>query len=70
MKNWELLLIGLAVGVPIGAIVVALLLRKPITSASVTVPVQTYDNDEKWGFIRDKRGLVVGVEAKRHAEES
>jgi len=70
LKNWELLLIGLAVGVPIGAIVVALLLKNPVATARATVPVQTYDNAEKWGFIRDKRGLVVGVEAKRHAEES
>lgn len=70
MKNWELLLIGLAVGVPIGAIVVAYLLRNPVATARVMAPVQTYDNDEKWEFIRDKRGLTVGVKAKRHAEQA
>lgn len=60
MKNWELLLIGLAVGVPIGIVLISLLVK---TGARAS-----YDNHEEWEFVRDKStGKIAGVKVMRAA---
>lgn len=68
--KWEWLLIGLAIGVPIGIVIVSILTRPPIVSVPEAMPVRTYNNNESWEFIRDERGLVVGATARRHAEQT
>ncbi len=58
---WILLLIGLGLGV-----LIALSLKQ---TQSLQQQPLVYENLEEWEIVHDRRGRVVGVKAKRRAEE-
>jgi len=58
----------LVFGVAIGAVVVIVLTR-PKPTATYTL-AKTYQNEEKWEFIRDERGRTLGLRVHRKAEEN
>lgn len=71
-KNWELLLLGLAVGLPVGALILYALMRRDQTLAKVAaVSPRAYTNNEEWTIVRDEQtGRTLGVKGKRDAKES
>jgi len=62
--KWEWLLIGLAIGVPVGIVVLSIVTRARAGSVSAE-PVTTMMNDEDWVISRDQRGTVTGVRVIR-----
>jgi len=64
-------LVGVLIGLALGVAVMALLKRNGTGVAAVpmarALPVGRYRNDEKWEFVKDERGRVLGVEVHRDA---
>lgn len=66
LNNWELLLLGIAIGVPLGVVIIYVANRPVASSATLAVP-RTYSNLEEWEIVRDKDGRTKGVRVKRDA---
>jgi len=63
-------LVGVLIGLALGVAVMALLKRNGTVAAvpmARALPVGRYRNDEKWEFVKDERGRVLGVEVHRDA---
>jgi len=54
-------------GIAIGAVIVIVLTR-PKTTATYAL-AKTYQNEEKWEFLKDDNGRVTGVTVHRKAEQ-
>jgi hypothetical protein len=67
MDNFARILF-LVFGITIGAIVVVVLTRpKPTATYALA---KTYQNEEKWEFLKDENGRVIGVTVHRKAEQN
>ena len=70
-QDWELLLIGLAVGIPIEILILYALTRPIPQTTTIPEPTKRYSNSEEWEILRDKvTGRTIRVKVKRDAKET